>query len=397
MTLEQMQANLSLNKIPNCFFEIYEKIKYTYQERANLILSASFIENNLLKHHILTQYQELIQTAAEKIKNNPSLCLLLCLVEEYVKMGGNTCSDEYTEPKGEGIEYDFFHLFPAIPTIKSSIAYLKNRNVPDKVIYDTMREYDTCVQTCCSTLGRPAFDKGRLGWIKILIHNSLIRIGRLKYEIPQKRNTLFIKVYQNKEGMLAVFADGVSVHKDGMILGAPGFEKKEGSFYTECSETNTFIIGHLVKNGLIENKKTTFHKKDWKLILSKDDPVINIHIPSDGKFDQETIEQSFKQAREIFNHCYPDYPYKAFYCASWLMSVSLQTLLKPTSNILNFQKNFTLFPYPAYGTGVFQFVFPKQGIPDDYNTLPEDTSLQRAVKETYLQGNYINEFSGFFI
>ena len=50
----------------------------------------------------------------------------------------------------------------------------------------------------------------------------------------------------------------------------------------------------------------------------------------------------------------------------------------------------------SIGKGHFSFVFGTS--PDvDYATLPEKTSLQRAVKKIYLNGGYIHEGAGFFL
>lgn len=397
MLFEEMKKSLSFTKLPLSFSEYYPKVKDNYIERTEQMLSETLIQQTLTECGILIKYREEILTAAKALRNRKEFRLFLALLSEYITHGGDTRSGEYEPPVGEGVMYDFLHLFPTIPTMKASVEFLKNRNVPQDIIYDTMKEYDSCVQNCEQYLGRPAFDHKRLGWIRLLINNSLIRIGRLKYELPKNRESVvFIRVYQNKNGKSAVFADGVSVHRDGMILGSPGYEDTEQSFFADVLETDETVTGHLITDGLIEANNTTLKKEDWTLAFSKNDPVVNIHIPSDGSFDKACVEGSYQRTRDILKNCYPDFPYKAFVCSSWLMSRSLRNLLKPSSNILAFQDKFTLFPYPAYGTGVFNFVFPEQGIPDDYNTLPENTSLQRAVKQTYLDGKFIHEFSGFF-
>lgn len=49
------------------------------------------------------------------------------------------------------------------------------------------------------------------------------------------------------------------------------------------------------------------------------------------------------------------------------------------------------------GIDVFNFVFKMQYTKEiDYNSIPEDTSLQRALKNHYLDGKYIYEYEGIF-
>ena len=76
------------------------------------------------------------------------------------------------------------------------------------------------------------------------------------------------------------------------------------------------------------------------------------------------------------------------------MSRDLREVLGQNSNILNFQKKYIMYPCLSYGKGVFQFLFPKTGFPENFNELEEKTSLQRAVKELSLRGGYILEYNG---
>ena len=117
-----------------------------------------------------------------------------------------------------------------------------------------------------------------------------------------------------------------------------------------------------------------------------------------GKQDKQTIMDSYVRARKVFAECFPDHPYKAFFCSSWLMSSDLHGILKPTSNILGFQEPFTRLPFKSTGTLVFSFAFDNVGavIPTDIDALPENTSLQRAVKQLHREGGYIHEGAGFF-
>ena len=142
---------------------------------------------------------------------------------------------------------------------------------------------------------------------------------------------------------------------------------------------------------------TILFKDEWKLCLSSQDPVLRIHIPPDGGFDRDAIRKSYERARRVMAECYPELEYKAFFCSSWLMSADLQQILKPSSNILGFQECFTRLPFPSSGRLVFMFVFPKLSvIPQDYSLLPEETSLQRAIKKLYQSGGYLHEGAGFF-
>ena len=396
MTLEQMQQHLGICQIPACFTDLYAQIADTYEDHAAQILSSRYISETLTACYALEPYRDTILMAAEQVRQNKAMCLLVCLLEQWVRCGGNVSDATYETPIGEGLAYDFLHLFPVIPTMPESVAYLRRRGVPEDVVAATLKEYDYCVDMLNTRMGRPAFDCGRLNWICRLVRNAFIRIGRFKYDLPG--NYLKgVRVYRNASGESIVLADNLQIHRSGRILGSVGHADEEGSFLAEIQDTENTITGHRATGGIVEKEQTTLLKKEWTLCLSEADACVKIHIPSEGSFDRETVSASFERAREILANYYPDYPYKAFFCSSWLMSPDLRKILKPTSNILAFQDWFTGIPFRSSGKLVFSFAFQMApAIPEDLTALPENTSLQRAVKELYLNGGYVHEGAGYF-
>lgn len=395
MTLTQMQQEQGLSKLPACFETYYQQIADTWQSHGQQILSEEFILQTLESCYALAPYTSLVVDAARQLRQDPAKVLLVCLLECWIRSGERVSSADYEAPVGTGLAYDFLHLFPAIPTMPESVAHLRGRGVPEDVIAATMGEYDFCVDMCKLRLGRPIFDFGRLSWICNVVHNRLIRIGRLKYDIPGCY-TRGYRVYRNRAGEIKLLADGLDVHCSGRLQWCVGFGDPVGGFRAEIRETEQTVTGHPITGREVSRETQTLSKDQWELCLSEADPVLRIHIPSDGSFDPETVEASYARAREIFDTCYPDYPYKAFYCTSWLMSPDLQKILKPTSNILAFQNKFVQVPCYSSGKGVYSFVFNLDTAPESNAALPEKTSLQRAIKEVYLNGDYIHEGAGFF-
>lgn len=93
--------------------------------------------------------------------------------------------------------------------------------------------------------------------------------------------------------------------------------------------------------------------------------------------------------------CYPEYEYKAFYCASWLLDHTLVDLLGKDSNVSKFSARFTTFGVKSAGTSPFNYVFRRYG-DVKVEELPEDTRLQRLLKQYYLDGKFIYDMHGFF-
>ncbi|MBQ6846535.1 MAG: DUF5596 domain-containing protein [Oscillospiraceae bacterium] len=396
MNIEQMKTELGMKSVPGCFFDIYTEIAESYEKRAEVILSDEYVRRTLSENYALLPYIDTVVEAAGKVRGNNALRLLVCILENWVRNGGNPGDKEYDAPTGVGLEYDFFHLFAAIPTIPESVNFLRNRNVPEDIIAATLREYDYCFEMRLQSTGRIDFDRGRLSWIRKIIHNKMIRVDRLKFELPTTRVN-GIKAYKNKEGDILVLADGLHIHKSGHIVGSIGCEDETGSFFAEIEETETEIIGHIITDGEVAREKSSFSKDEWELCLSKEDPVIPVHIPKEGDFGSDTIESTYNRLFEVMENCFSDMPYKAVHCHTWMMSRDLRKVLKPTSNILAFRDKYIHYPCRSDGTWVFNFVFMGEGGLSDIENLSEKTSLQRNVKELYKNGGAIYDDCGFFL
>lgn len=121
--------------------------------------------------------------------------------------------------------------------------------------------------------------------------------------------------------------------------------------------------------------------------------VIGLHIPSDADFSPSAVEQSLKSAEEFFTAHYPALVNCEYRCHSWLLDRQLEGMLKETSHILSFQKRFEIFDEGEADTEFIQWLF-RTRTTTDYDTLPENTSLQRNMKQHLLAGGVIRNSYG---
>ncbi len=119
---------------------------------------------------------------------------------------------------------------------------------------------------------------------------------------------------------------------------------------------------------------------------------ISIHIPSDADFSDECCDASFKAAEEFFAQYYPEYADCEYVCHSWLLAPELNELLKPTSNILAFQKRFDITVNGVSDLEYIQWVFKTNST--NISSLKENTSLQKALKNHLMNGKYLSDASG---
>ncbi|TDE99183.1 hypothetical protein EXU48_02070 [Occultella glacieicola] len=107
--------------------------------------------------------------------------------------------------------------------------------------------------------------------------------------------------------------------------------------------------------------------------------ALSAHIPRTGPLTPAAVDASFARAVTFFARHFPDYPAANIHCASWLLDPQLSEVLAPGSNMASFQRRWELTPARTTAdTDVMFFVFNRRG-EVDLDTLPQHSSLERAV------------------
>lgn len=172
---------------------------------------------------------------------------------------------------------------------------------------------------------------------------------------------------------MGAFSRFVREHKES--YGVYGFDR--GFWTTRQVSAKLFRIGQL------EYELTTLEGAD----------IVSVHIPTDVDLRPEILRPSVKAGLEELYRLFPDYEGKQVYCHSWLLSPLLKDFLPESSNILHFQQMFDLQPEGTPGNDVLLWVFKNPKLPkEDY---PEGTSLQRKLKQFFLNGGQFLEGAGF--
>mgnify|MGYP005773805203 FL=1 len=120
-----------------------------------------------------------------------------------------------------------------------------------------------------------------------------------------------------------------------------------------------------------------------RLQYERREDYIKIHIPSGEKLEIEKVLDSIQKAKveieKYLNLKNPEY-----HCDSWLLSNQINAIIDSNSNIAKFYSLFDVKDGPDATKAILNFVFKLQEC-DDYNNLPEHTSLQRILKKQLLE------------
>lgn len=114
---------------------------------------------------------------------------------------------------------------------------------------------------------------------------------------------------------------------------------------------------------------------------------ISVHIPSDARVKKQLLAKSYDDARQLLERVFPEYRKAEMKCESWLLAPALQKLLPEHSNILEFQRAFEIEKVDEEAKDVLEWVFKNPNLA--LAELPEDTSLQRKMKQYLLQGGKV--------
>jgi hypothetical protein len=231
-------------------------------------------------------------------------------------------------------------------------------------------------------------------WMMNHFKEKLYRVGRLQFQ-----PTTFIgdiTVYRSLDsGALCVFSlPDIAFRADGEVDGTNDIFDTEGVWKSVLKITEDSITGNpILPDGTIIREPHKISADRWVPVLSKGDPIINIHIPADGKMSNDLCVESFNMAKDFFPGYLPHIPFKAFACCSWLLDPQLGRLLPATSNIAMFQREFYLYPIQGHDRGTFERVFGSK--PADLTLAPRDTLLQRVILDHVLAGNHMSFGAGF--
>lgn len=135
-----------------------------------------------------------------------------------------------------------------------------------------------------------------------------------------------------------------------------------------------------------------FPAAEWEVLLQPGDTVLELHIPRKDAFSAADCRAALAQAAEFFHTFFPERPYRAAVCHTWFFTPQLQRLLPASSNIVQFQREFSLFPLPGSPGFLWSYVFGEKVT--SLAAAPRDTQLRRAVLDWLADGGELFDLAG---
>lgn len=400
-TRESFLNILGINEIPDLYGKNFDAVMKEYDEHGVWFLTDEFLDKIQSDFAMFDEKYEFVKDSIVKVRENEllarhSLLLYHMLNDRAPGEIANVTQTPVPPSEDERATYEMSAFFAELAFAPKMAEFLRSREVSEDIYLLTIRDvFDGSLHNYNKLFGRDGFEADRIfRWNQRLIDCTILHIGLLNFEMRTK----FIEaavVLRNKAGEAAILVHDQPVSQSGIIAGSAGAE--EEAFFGAFTETDEYYEGYPVDswNAIISPEKKRYPKSEWELYITETDPVISVHIPPSKEFTPENMEKAYADCLRVLEKSFPEYKPKAFYCHSWLMEPQLRDLMKPTSNILAFQGKYLRFPRISDGKAVLIFLFDDPTI-TNWEDLPENSSLQRAVKSHYLSGKYIYEPCGFF-
>ncbi len=401
-TIAEVMSATGCEKWPERWDSLYDSLMEQYEKYGCELTDPSFYDKLNDKYDgMLEELTYDYKNAAKAISEDDSFCRLLVIVaaalcdRENIKEDLMLFTPPRTADKSRSIKHDMFPAIATCATADYTYGLLVARKLPKEHVQYGMRCHNGMIRTFkARNNGAP----GAMSWVwyQLAVDARLYGIGRLQMAVFAKFGAKAV-VFENGAGENIALAHGHKLHRDGMTLGSKYYEDGEGAWEANVEQTDTEYVGHPYdERGFVKKEKIALKKSEWKKILEPGDDVLGVHIPPGGGLSEELVTESFEKTRQFLADYFPDFKYKAFVCESWLMDRQLLDMVGESSNIAKFCKRFSPCCIKSNATGVFNFVFLKHDVSDiDYEALPENTTLERKIKEKYISGGAIYETYGY--
>lgn len=266
------------------------------------------------------------------------------------------------------------------------------RNVPSEVTQDTSSDITLLMRQYQQKHGR--WGMPAMNWPFTHFTLRLFQLGRLQFELSRFDPPFRIYKHRKTRSLCALAEAGLAMRPDGQHDGANKIFAGDDAWQTTLVEDDAQITGHLADaDGNVMREPSTLDMAEWKCVMKRGDMALGVHIPAGGNFDETTVAAAFAESLRFFPRYFPDWDFKGYWCASWLMDAQLAEYLKPESNIVRFLRMFHTLP--CKGANDFQTFERVFGGYVDIETAPQENSLQRAIVEHVKAGKHWRYSIGF--
>ena len=393
MKFNELLEKIGVTSYPAGLDGIYEALT----EDDGSLYDLDYLKEMQDKYELFGEYYDEVTKGAVDIKNRPELIAYGRAVVEFNKNATSYESRLIKLPKND-----------ATPATDILPVLILAREVPDMIKRYEARGFNEaqilknleCIKINLWVLvlrqGRPYLDQGHYNWICHYTKAMIFDHKAFNFQ-PAVWGSAAIYLRNKESGECLPMMTQGRFAKNGLPLGAVGATDEDGAFDAEFTEIPQLFIGHLVRDGRVEEKLSKLSRTEWECVLRPGDDVISLHIPENTNLSPDFVMESIREGFELSKKYYPELNPKFVVCYSWLLEPKLVELCGEKSRIAFFTTRFTKYPMKdTTGTGCLGYVFPgyQSGPVENF---PENTTLQRGIKKLMLDGDFIRGTAGVIV
>ncbi len=343
---------------------------------------------------------EALSQVATEVRNSPDLLALFTSFHTSTALRGEWHTDWSPLPFDPQVESalgqrtSLFYLLAYIAALPYTWKEYQRLGIDSQIFEAT--QYDLSFYTAqdSDVHGYWCFD--HFMWVWRHLTCKLFRLGRLQFMLsPYDGHATAFRSRENGE-ILLLCGSSIPLRPDGYAHGAgsaAALPEDETTWHAVFEETGPGWRGNPISPyGYTLHETIFLPRSTWDRILSEGDTILDLHIPRGQSLTTQECRDSFIQAFDFFHRLWPEQTITAVFCHTWFFTPQLQTLLPPTSSIVQFQREFYLYPHPGGPSFLWSFVFgEKYPTPA---TAPRDTSLRRAVLDWLAEGKELFDLPG---
>ena len=389
MEFREIAKKLGIDIYPEEFDTIYENLSDAPA------CDMELIDRLQSEYDIFGEFYESVKQAAQMLNTDPVRSAWVKVASAYALDVPMKQAHDIPVAKTDGtLAGDFLPLFVMLPLIPVSIDDYKARGFAGEELANILKEYKISIRIVQRHTGRPGIEQIYYGWLMIFAKAEIFCTRGLQFQI-YNLSKMALWLRNRQTGLLVPLMLRGEFHASGVQqVGSLGYEDAEGSIIPDFLEDEQNFYGYGVFDNVMSTKRQTFAKSEWECVGRPNDVCFNIHVPAGSDISRETVMAACADAKRIVAKRYPELPeIRLVLGISWLLNPKLKEIQGEQARTTQFMECFTKYPNrDPNGSSMIKFVFGKDY--DDYNDLPENTSLQRKMKALYLSGSCLHKYTG---
>ena len=288
-------------------------------------------------------------------------------------------------PRELGAPATLFYAYILLSGIPSLMQLHRDRGIPESITVDTLGDIEIWIKEYRTRYGMLGLEE--FGWLINHLSGRLYKLGRLQFNFEFWDYDFHVFRHRQTRRVVMLTGADHEFRTDGQFSDADGNTEKSQDWLSVFHEPHPALMrgNPVAATGQALPDCVELSLAEWEPIFRQGDPAIGVHIPAIGPMSHAACGEAFRQARLFFQKHFPERPWRAFTCNSWILDPQFEGRLPETANVLRFLKEWLLFPVPEataeqHYERIFGWQF-KELSPQDIATAPQATSIQRILVE----------------